>query len=80
VATMEYLVSADPIKLDLDLIHKFLSEHSYWARGIPREVVARSMANSLCFGVYAVVNTTPNPDWRQFSFYPNTVAKVCRNA
>ena len=68
MATMEYLVSADPIKLDLDLIHKFLSEHSYWARGIPREVVARSMANSLCFGVYAVVNTTPNPDWRQVGF------------
>ena len=68
MATKEYLVSADPIKLDLDLIHKFLSEHSYWARGIPREVVARSMANSLCFGVYAVVNTTPNPDWRQVGF------------
>ena len=65
---MEYLISTDPTKLNLVLIHKFLSEHSYWARGIPQEVVARSMANSLCFGVYEVKNTTSTPDWRQVGF------------
>jgi GNAT superfamily N-acetyltransferase len=65
---MDYLISADPTKLDLDLIHKFLSEHSYWARGIPREVVARSIANSLCFGVYSVPNTTPKLDWCHVGF------------
>jgi GNAT superfamily N-acetyltransferase len=37
--------------LDLDVIHSFLSS-SYWARSIPRSVVARALAGSLCFGVY----------------------------
>src|SRR5512135_1465611 len=46
-----YLVSADPAKLDLAFIHEFLAA-SYWARSIPREVVERSVAGSLCFGVY----------------------------
>ena len=48
----EFLLSTDPERLDVDVIHGFLSE-SYWAKGIPREVVARSIQNSLCFGVYA---------------------------
>lgn len=48
----EFLLSTDPAQLDLDLIHGFLAG-SYWAKGIPREVVARSIENSLCFGVYA---------------------------
>ena len=47
-----YTVSTDPSKLDLDVIHRFLSEESYWARGIPRAVVERSVANSICFGAY----------------------------
>ncbi len=56
VATYEvcqgsYLVSTDTSRLDLDLVHRFLSR-SYWADGIPRQVVARSIAHSLCFGVY----------------------------
>lgn len=34
--------------LDLDFIHGFLSE-TYWARGISKEVVARSLDHSLCF-------------------------------
>ena len=48
----EFLVSTDRERLDLDVIHGFLTE-CYWAKGIPREVVARSIENSLCFGVYA---------------------------
>jgi len=68
MADAEYLISTDPTKLDLDLIHKFLSEHSYWARGIPRDVVARAIANSLCFGVYASGSANPDPDWRQVGF------------
>lgn len=38
--------------MDLDVIHQYLSEESYWAKGIPREVVERSIASSLCFGVF----------------------------
>ena len=47
-----FLISTDQSKLDLDVIHEFLSRESYWAAGIPRETVARSIENSLCFGVY----------------------------
>jgi N-acetylglutamate synthase-like GNAT family acetyltransferase len=46
-----FLISTDRAKLDLDVIHKFLTR-SYWAAGIGRATVARSIENSLCFGVY----------------------------
>lgn len=46
-----YFVSTDPARLDLDVIHGFLTR-SYWSEGIPREVVAQSMKHSLCFGVF----------------------------
>lgn len=48
----EFLVSTDKSKLDLNTIYSYLSE-SYWAKGIPREVVVRSLQNSLCFGIFA---------------------------
>jgi GNAT superfamily N-acetyltransferase len=44
-------ISCDPGRLDLDVIHGFLAR-AYWSEGIPREVVARAVANSLCFGVF----------------------------
>lgn len=47
----EFLLSTDPARLNLDVIHGFLT-NCYWAKGIPREVVARSIQHSLCFGVY----------------------------
>jgi GNAT superfamily N-acetyltransferase len=47
----EFFISTDPARLDLDVIHGFLT-NCYWAQGIPREVVARSIEHSLCFGVY----------------------------
>jgi GNAT superfamily N-acetyltransferase len=42
-------ISTDPTTFDLALIHRYLSEESYWARGIPRATVDRAIANSLCF-------------------------------
>jgi GNAT superfamily N-acetyltransferase len=47
-----YLISDDPARIDVDAVHAFLSR-SYWAQDIPRDVVARSIANSLCLGIYA---------------------------
>jgi len=47
-----YFLSTDRSLLDVELIHNFLSEQSYWAPGIPREIVERSLANSLCFGLF----------------------------
>lgn len=46
----EFTVTCDPEKQDLDVIHGFLSQ-SYWAKGIPRETVARSLRGSLCFAL-----------------------------
>jgi N-acetylglutamate synthase-like GNAT family acetyltransferase len=47
----EYLVSTDKRRLDMDVVYGFLSK-SYWAKGIPREVVELSIEHSLPFGVY----------------------------
>ncbi len=47
----EYLISTDKSRLDLTLIHNFLKT-SYWAAGIPLEVVRRSIEHSLSFGLY----------------------------
>ncbi|MGY4534984.1 GNAT superfamily N-acetyltransferase [Pseudomonas sp. TE3786] len=45
-------ISTDNNELDVPLIHQFLSEQSYWAKGIPRATVDKSIAHSLCFGGY----------------------------
>lgn len=47
----EYTISADPARLDIDVIHEFLTE-SYWASGVPLDVVKRSIEQSLAFGLY----------------------------
>lgn len=47
----EFLISTDPAKLQVDAVHAFLSR-TYWAKGVPRETVERSLQHSLCFGVY----------------------------
>jgi GNAT superfamily N-acetyltransferase len=45
-------VATDPARLDVDMIHRYLCHESYWATGIPREILERAIAGSLCFGVY----------------------------
>jgi len=47
----DYRITTDRACLNLDMIHTFLT-NSYWAKGIPREIVARSIEHSLCFGIY----------------------------
>ena len=47
-----YEISTDVHRLNVDVIHKFLAEDSYWSPGIPRSIVERAIGNSLCFGVY----------------------------
>ena len=47
----EFVLSTDPTLLDLNVIHDFLT-NCYWAKGISRETVARSIENSLCFAIY----------------------------
>jgi GNAT superfamily N-acetyltransferase len=46
-----YDISTDRGRLQLDAIHAYLTR-SYWASGIPKDLVERAIANSLCFGLY----------------------------
>lgn len=48
----DYLISTDPGRIDLDVVHGFLSR-AYWSKGIPRGVIERAIRNSLCFGMYS---------------------------
>ncbi len=47
----DFLISTDPVRLDVAAVHAFLSS-TYWARGVAIEIVARSLRNSLSFGLY----------------------------
>nr|WP_126429294.1 GNAT family N-acetyltransferase [Brevibacillus marinus] len=49
----EYTISTEKGYLDREVIFHFLNKESYWAKGIPGEVVAESIEHSpLCFGMY----------------------------
>ena len=47
----EFVISTDPARLDVDAVHAYLTR-SYWASGVPKDVVAKSLEGSLCFGLY----------------------------
>ncbi|MBO8200774.1 GNAT family N-acetyltransferase [Streptomyces smyrnaeus] len=49
-----YELSTDPDRLDIDLVHHWLSTDAYWALGLSRETVERSVRGSLNFGLYDV--------------------------
>ena len=53
-------ITTDHAALDVDLIHRYLHDHSYWARGIPRADVEQAIKHSLCFGGFV--------DGRQVAF------------
>jgi len=46
-----FIISTEKEKLDVDLIHSFLNR-TYWAEGISKEIIRRSIEGSLCFGVF----------------------------
>lgn len=48
----DYRLSDDPARLDLNVIHHYLAEESYWAKGAAREIIVRAVENSLCLGAY----------------------------
>ncbi len=48
----EFVVSTDRQRLDVDAVVHFLAEEAYWAKGRGRDVVERSIAGSLVFGMY----------------------------
>ena len=48
----EFAISTDKARLNITLIHEYLSQRSYWAQGRALETVRRSIEHSLCFGIY----------------------------
>lgn len=48
----DYEISTDKTRLDLEMIHEFLANRSYWSAGVSFSVMEKSIENSLCFGVY----------------------------
>lgn len=50
-STAEFEISTDLSRIDLSVVHGFLT-NCYWAAGIPLETVHRSLQHSICFGVY----------------------------
>jgi GNAT superfamily N-acetyltransferase len=55
-----FVADDDPGRVDLDVVHGYLRT-AYWSPGVPRDVVARAIANSVVVGVYA-------PDGAQVAF------------
>ena len=53
---MEYSISTEKDKLDLEAIHDYLCNKSYWAKGRSIESVKKSIDNSVCFGLYDINN------------------------
>ena len=47
-----FSITTDRARLDVDAIFDYLSKHAYWAEGRSRETVERSIAGSLCFGLF----------------------------
>lgn len=45
-----FRISTNQDELDIPLIHRFLSEESYWKKGVSLETVLKSLAHSMCFG------------------------------
>ena len=67
-----YTISNDHTRLDVDAIHAYLTR-SYWATGIPRDKVARSLDHSTGYGLYApdgsqVGFTRVITDWTTFAY------------
>ncbi|WP_010136500.1 GNAT family N-acetyltransferase [Ochrovirga pacifica] len=48
----DFTISTDKKKLDIESIHKFLSNETDWAKGIPIHTLKTSIENSLNFGLY----------------------------
>ena len=46
-----FSATAERQRIDVDAVHAFLTR-CFWARGISRELVAKSIAHSLCFGLF----------------------------
>ncbi|APR93548.1 N-acetyltransferase GCN5 [Pandoraea thiooxydans] len=73
-------ISCDPARLDVAMIHRFLSTETDWARGIPMSLLSRAIAHSLCFGAYdleAVAGDAPQVGFARVITDRATFAYLC---
>jgi GNAT superfamily N-acetyltransferase len=68
-----YWASDDPGLIDVDRVHEWMSQESYWAQGRTREVMARAIDHSLSLGLYAPDGTQAGyarlvTDWATFAW------------
>lgn len=61
-------LDTDPALIDVDRVHHWLSTDAFWALGRSREKVARTIENSLVFGVYAPVERADGKVGEQLAF------------
>jgi GNAT superfamily N-acetyltransferase len=56
----DFLISSDPDKIDIGMVHHYLAYESYWASDVTRQTVVRFLRYSLCYGIYdqAAANDT----------------------
>lgn len=48
----QYVLTTDVARFDMDVLFRFISEESYWARGMTRGTFERAVKHSLCFGLF----------------------------
>ena len=48
----DFIISTDKSKLNIQFIHQYLCNESYWAKNIPVDTVKKSIDSSFCFGLY----------------------------
>ncbi|MEO1261806.1 MAG: GNAT family N-acetyltransferase [Bacteroidota bacterium] len=48
----DYEISTDKNRLQLNIVHKYLSEEAYWCKNIPLKTLEKGIENSCCFGLY----------------------------
>jgi len=45
-------ISTDKNRLQMDVIHRYLTEEAYWTTGRTKAMTEKTIRHSLCFGVY----------------------------
>ena len=67
-----FTISTDPTLLDIELIHSFLSEESYWGEDTTMDEVGETAEGSLCFGIYVekrqIGFATVETDYASFAY------------
>lgn len=48
----DYCISTDKERLQIEVIHRYLTKEAYWTNGRTRAMTEKTLEHSLCFGVY----------------------------